>query len=100
MNMQKKVAAWVAAIIGLGATALGGTPVQAQTLTPPGTAAGAGHRSGERHPELRRALSTLERVETQLRRANRDFGGHRAKAADLCHQAEQEIQRALQYDKN
>ena len=53
----------------------------------------------ERHPELRRSLRTLERVETQLRKSARDFGGHREKAADLCHQAEQEIQLALQSDR-
>ena len=102
MNTHKKIASALAAVVGLGATVIGATPVMAQTPAPPGSPApptnGPGKHNGERHPELRRALRSLERTETQLRNSARDFGGHRAKAADLCRQAEQEVQLALQYD--
>ena len=47
-----------------------------------------------------RALRTLQRAKTDLMRANRDFGGHRAKAAELTEQAIQEVQAAIQFDKN
>jgi len=93
MNTSRKIAATLAAVAGLGLAAAS-LPSAAQAQTPPP------RRGGERHPELRRALRTLERTETDLRRADRDFGGHREKAADLCHQAEGEIQQALRSDKN
>ena len=98
MKTSKKIVAGLAVIVGLSALTLGNPiPATAQGTTVPPI---AGQRGGERHPELRRALRTLERTETDLRRSARDFGGHREKAADLCHQAQQEIQLALQYDKN
>lgn len=102
MNTSKKITAAVAAIAGLGAIAFGTTlahPASAQTPPPPPFAGQRGHGQ-ERHPELRRALRMLERTETDLRRSARDFSGHREKAADLCHQAEGEIQQALQSDKH
>ena len=98
MNASKKIAAGLTALVGLGAVALG-NPIAASAQGTVIVPVAGAHR-GERHPELRRALRTLERTETDLRRSARDFGGHRAKAADLCHQAQQEIQLALQYDKN
>jgi hypothetical protein len=54
----------------------------------------------ERHPELMRALRILQRAHTTLMQANRDFGGHRAKAAELTNQAIREVQAAIQYDKD
>lgn len=101
MSTSKKITAAVAAFAGLGAVAFGTTltqPAIAQGPPPP-PFMGRPHR-GERHPELRRALRTLERTETDLHRSARDFGGHRLKAAELCHQAQIEIQQAIQYDKN
>jgi len=92
MNTSRKIAATLAAVTGLGLAAAA-LPISTQAQTPPP------RRSGERHPELRRTLRMLERTEADLRRANRDFGGHREKAADLCHQAEGQIQQALRSDK-
>ncbi len=63
----------------------------ASAQVPPPPAANGPRRGGERHPELRRALRSLERTEYDLRHAAHDFGGHRQKAADLCRQAQQEI---------
>lgn len=99
MNTSKKLTAAAAALVGLGMVALSAVGLHpASAQTPPF------HRplanGQERHPELRKALRTLERTETDLRHSVRDFGGHREKAADLCHQAELEIQQALAYDKH
>ena len=102
MTTSKKIAAGFAAIVGLGAMTMSGAalkPASAQAQVFPGQFQRP-LNGNERHPDLRRALANLERTETNLRRANRDFGGHREKAADLCHQAEQEIQLALQDDKH
>ncbi len=103
MNTTKKVTTGFTALAGLSLIATGlafSQPAQAQAPLPPAPPMARPHRGGERHPELRRALASLERTETQLRRSARDFGGHREKAADLCHQAEQELQLALQDDKH
>ncbi len=96
MNIAK-ITATFAAVAGLGAAGFAfSQPSPAQTPPAPPTAPAPAR---ERHPELRRALATLERTETQLRKSARDFGGHRSKAADLCHQAQGEVKLALQYDK-
>ena len=101
MNTNKKIVAGLAAIVGLGAVTFSTvSPATAQAPAPPVFRQPGQHRGGERHPELRRALRSLERTETDLRRSSRDFSGHREKAADLCHQAQQEIQLALQSDRN
>ena len=96
-TLQKHIAAF-AALAVLGASTLGvAAPASAQAPFP---GLGYGQPHGERHPELRRALATLRRTESDLRHANRDFGGHRQKAADLCHAAQNQILLALQSDRN
>ena len=98
MIISKKLVAGVAAVVGLG---FGGLTMQSIAQSPTVQPGRGMHRGGgERHPELRRALASLVRTENQLRHSARDFGGHREKAADLCHQAQLEIQQALQSDKN
>jgi len=57
------------------------------------------HEKRERHPEIRRAMRALENAELDLRRADRDFGGHRARAAELVHQALEECRAALRGDR-
>ena len=54
----------------------------------------------ERHPEIRRAMRALENAEIDLRRADRDFGGHRARAAELVHQALEQCRAALRADRD
>ena len=101
MNINKIIVAGLAAIVGLGAvTFCGVTPASAQAPAPPVFRQPGQHRGGERHPELRRALHSLERTEADLRRGDRDFEGHRQRAAELCHQAQQEIQLALRSDRD
>ncbi len=99
MNTPQKHIAALAALAVLAASTLGAaTPVSAQV--PFAGAPGFGQPHGERHPELRRALETLRHTEYDLRHANRDFGGHRQKAADLCHAAQNQILLALRSDRS
>jgi hypothetical protein len=76
--------------------------VRAQTNPPPAPSTpGPRVRQGkERHPALMVAMRALQRAKGALVHANRDFGGHRTKAVQLTEQAMQEIQQAIQYDKN
>ena len=99
MNTNKIIVAGLAAIVGLGAVSFS-TAASAQAPAPPVFRQPGQHRGGERHPELRRALRSLERTEYDLRHSASDFDGHKAKAADLCRDAEHQVQLALQSDRN
>jgi hypothetical protein len=52
----------------------------------------------ERHPELRRAITSLERAKYALQHANHDFGGHRADALAATDKAIEQLRIAIQYD--
>ncbi|HLK55917.1 MAG TPA: hypothetical protein VKU00_05120 [Chthonomonadaceae bacterium] len=83
-------------ITGIGIVAAG-----AQTPPPTPTPAPApAPKHPERHPELVRALKSLQKAQMDLQKANRDFDGHRAKAEQLTDQAIQEVKLAIQSDKN
>lgn len=85
----------------LGSTATLGILTQSNAQTNPTVPAPrAGRRNRERHPEMQKALRTLERAKADLQKANRDFGGHRAKAVELTDQAIKEVQEAIKFDKN
>lgn len=99
MNTNKIIVAGLAAIVGLGAVTFS-TAASAQAPAPPVFRQPGQHRGGERHPELRLALRNLERTEADLLRSDHDFDGHRQKAAELCHQAQQEIQLALRSNRD
>jgi hypothetical protein len=49
----------------------------------------------ERHPELVAADRDLHGAANHLERAAREFGGHRARALELVHQAQGEIAAAF-----
>ena len=90
----------LASILGL-ATAFG---VSAQTF-PGKTGAGPqggrmGREGRERHPELVAALRALRNARERLHKADRDFGGHRAKAEEHTEAAIREVELALAYDKH
>jgi hypothetical protein len=53
----------------------------------------------ERHPEIRKAIASLERAKYDLQHANHDFGGHRADALAATDKAIEQLKLALQYDK-
>ncbi len=95
--MKRRLFALGSAIALLGTTATVGVLAQAP---PPAPSFAAFHQRRERHPELRRALRTLQRAKGDLQHAARDFGGHRAKAEALVEQAIAETQLAIQYDRH
>src|ERR1700682_1769656 len=49
----------------------------------------------ERHPEIRKAITALERAKADLQRASHDFGGHRAAAIEACNKAIEQLKLAL-----
>ena len=53
----------------------------------------------EPHPEIRKAITALERAKTDMQRASHDFGGHRVAAIEACDKAIEQLRLALQYDK-
>lgn len=53
----------------------------------------------ERHREIRKAITALERAKTDLKRADHDFGGHRVAALAACDRAIEQLKLALQYDR-
>lgn len=53
----------------------------------------------ERHPEIRKAITSLERAKYALQHASHDFGGHRADALAATDKAIEQLKLALQYDK-
>lgn len=67
---------------------------QQQTATPA--------RKGEpreRHPEIQRAITSLEQARYALQHADHDFGGHRVDALAATDKAIVQLRLALQYDK-
>lgn len=54
---------------------------------------------GERHPEIRAAQRDLASAKGHLQAAARDFGGHRAKAVALIDQAQEELRKAVEFDR-
>jgi type II secretory pathway pseudopilin PulG len=54
----------------------------------------------ERHPEIRAAQRDLASAKGHLQAAARDFGGHRAKAVALIEQAQDELRKAVDFDKH
>jgi hypothetical protein len=53
----------------------------------------------ERHPEIRRAIASLQSARTAMQQASHDFGGHRAEALAACDNAIAQLRIALQYDR-
>jgi len=51
------------------------------------------------HPEIRKAITSLERAKYALQHASHDFGGHRADALAATDKAIEQLRLALQYDK-
>jgi hypothetical protein len=55
----------------------------------------------ERHPVIRESIEKIERARHDLQdHADRDFGGHRAKAVEHLDQALKELHLAMDYDRH
>jgi uncharacterized membrane-anchored protein YhcB (DUF1043 family) len=66
-----------------------------------GVALGAGvAMTAERHPEIHAAQRDLREAKAHLERAAHDFGGHRVKAIEHINAALEELEAALQADKD
>jgi hypothetical protein len=74
-----------------------GVPAPARTLPQQTTAAARERR--EPHPEIRKAITALERAKSDMQHASHDFGGHRVNAIAACDRAIEQLRLALQYDK-
>lgn len=91
--MKNRVLALSGLVVLMGVGA--GYTLQAQT-TPPVTPTPPHAGRLERHPEIRKAMKALTNAETDLKKAEHDFAGHREKALDLTQQALAECKLALQ----
>ncbi len=94
--MKGKFFTTLVALGGLGAVVVGGVALQPQSAQARDSYGYA--TNNERHPEINRAIHNLEQARTDAQHSNRDFGGHRAKAASLINQAIAELQQAKRYD--
>src|SRR5258708_2034140 len=72
----------------------------ANAQTPPASPPATSKTARERHPELRKALKSLEKAKTDLQNGAHDFSGHREQALDLTNKAIEEVKLAMQSDKN
>jgi len=54
---------------------------------------------GERHPEIRDAMRSLEHAKDHLEHAAHDFGGHRVDAIKAIDEAHRQLEICLQYDR-
>lgn len=103
MDTKKKMAAGLAAVVGIGAAALGVAsvkPATAQGARPLPRVMRRANRHTERHPEIRAALMNLNQAKANLQRAAHDYGGHREKALDHVQQAINECSQALRDDRH
>src|SRR3974390_3449986 len=98
---MKKTCRTLSTTVGLVSALFGGLVLaHAQSSTPPSPgAAEPNPRGNERHPAIHRAIVALEAAKTDLKRAEHDFGGHRAAALEQCDKAIGQLKLALQYDK-
>ncbi len=92
--MKKKTTIILASLAMAGALTFALPSVLAQQTNAPA----AGHRA-ERHPEIHRAIASLEQAKTYMQHATHDFGGHRVAALESCDNAIAQLKEALKYDK-
>ena len=98
-HSTRKVATTLAVLGTAGAAVVGST-----FLSPQSAQANVSNaqfmRRNERQPIINNAIAKLRDAQRDCRNANRDFGGHRAKAAQLIDQAIAQLQQAKRYDDN
>jgi hypothetical protein len=73
--------------------------VAAPTRPLPQQTTAAARERREPHPEIRKAITALERAKSDMQHASHDFGGHRVNAIAACDRAIEQLRLALQYDK-
>ena len=90
--------------LALGATGAVASPVfyQPQVVAPEHQAQQAAAKKREpreQHPEIRKAITQLQKAKYDLQHAAHDFGGHRVDAIAAVDKAIEQLRLALQYDK-
>jgi len=90
----------VAVALALGAATVASPALrQPQVVAPERQTAAARKEPREPHPEIRRAITALEKAKYDMQHAAHDFGGHRVAAIAACDNAIAQLRLALQYDK-
>ena len=97
MNPRVLALCGLATVLGLGATFGVSAQPPASPSAPP--AGRMGRMGREKHPELRAALRALQNAKSRLQKSDRDFDGHRAKAAEHTEEAIREVELAIASDK-
>lgn len=54
----------------------------------------------ERHPEIQRAIRSLEQARDYMQHAAHDFGGHRVEALRACDHAIEQLRDAERFDRS
>src|SRR5882762_7022970 len=75
------------------------SPVIQGPVVPQRAQTAAARERREPHPEIRKAITALERAKSDMQHASHDFGGHRVAAIAACDRAIEQLRLALQYDK-
>ena len=83
--------------VAVAAAATFVTAASANPTTRPAPAAAA--TALEPHPEIRAAISALERAKAHLQHAAHDFGGHRVEAIGAIDRALEQLRLALKFDR-
>lgn len=97
--MKKTTILATLAVLGLGLGIVGDSVAQRSPAPVPGRL-GQVRPNMERHPEIRKAIHAMMNAKKFLAQGARDFGGHRAKAAQLIDAAIEQAKQALNADKH
>jgi len=90
----------VGVALALGAATIASPALrQPQVVAPERQTATVRKEAREPHPEIRRAITALEKAKYDMQHAAHDFGGHRVAAIAACDNAIAQLRLALQYDK-
>lgn len=88
-----------ALMLGAATISVSASPPPQQSVTAAQQQAAKRKEPLEPHPEIRKAIGSLERAKYDLQHAAHDFGGHRVAAIAACDKAIEQLRLALQYDK-
>ena len=91
----------VGVALALGAATIASPALRQPQVVQPERQQAAATRKEPRepHPEIRRAITALEKAKYDMQHAAHDFGGHRVAAIAACDNAIAQLRLALQYDK-
>ncbi len=94
-----KVISWLAGAFLVLALALSVAAPSGKALPAPSPTPAAASPATPDHPEIRDAITALERAKDHLEHAAHDFGGHKAEAVRATNEALNQLRTCLKYDK-